>query len=47
MKYGIFKKGGYVCLVAFETREKAEELIKGRQDLEVREIINDEKVRLW
>lgn len=47
MKYGIFKKGDYKCLVAFETKEEAQKCIGTRKDLEIREIINEEKVRLW
>lgn len=47
MKYGIFRKGDYKCLIAFETKEEAEKLIGNRQDLEVREIIDENTTRLW
>ena len=40
MNYGVFKKGDYHCLVVFETKEEAEECIKGKESfLEVRKII--------
>ena len=43
MKYGIFKKKSWYCLVICNTQDEAKKMIKNRSDLEIREIIEEKK----
>lgn len=48
MKYGVYKIGNDICLCVYDTYEQALERLKGfENDLEVREIKDETKVRLW
>ena len=47
MKYGIFKIGSDICLIAYDTYEQALERIQNSNEYEIREITDTSKVRLW
>ena len=48
MKYGVYKIGNDICLCVYDIYEQALERLKGfENDLEVREIEDETKVRLW
>lgn len=43
MKYGIFKKKDWRCLLIVATKEEGEKIIEGKKNMEVREIIGGRK----
>ena len=46
MTYGIFKKSVWKCLITLDSLEQAKKLIKNRNDLEIREIIEYDSIRV-